>query len=100
VVVAGTIDLVLGAPPARRSSVCVVEVRAGGPDGAGAGGRRLLALLETLRSGAPPCRAATYDARSGRLDAEEPTDDQLAEMVREVAACAVARCLDRAGAAA
>ncbi|MGH9093495.1 MAG: hypothetical protein ACRDZR_19245 [Acidimicrobiales bacterium] len=99
VVVVGTADLVLGAPPARRSSVCVVEVRAGGP-GTDVHGRRLLALLETLRSGAPPCRVATYHASTGELQVEEPSDRQLGETVQDVVACAVARCRERLGAVA
>jgi len=72
-------DLVLGAPSRAHASICLVDVR-GGPGGAAARvGRHYLALLETIRSGAPPARLATYHAASGRLETEDVTDALLAQ---------------------
>lgn len=83
-VLRATAALVLGPPPRDRASVCLVDVRAGEPRAAHADDRRFLALVETLRSGAPPCRVATYYPVSGRLDADDPTDATLASTVAAV----------------
>lgn len=98
VVLLGIGDLVLGAPPADRESVCVVELRTGGPSAGDRLGRCLLGLLETLRSGAPPFRVATYYPATGDLVSEEVRDVDLAATVHEVIACAIRRCDRRAAA--
>ncbi|MGH9110435.1 MAG: hypothetical protein ACRDY3_13430 [Acidimicrobiales bacterium] len=84
VVLMATAALVLGPPAERHSSVCLVDVRAGGPMEEHASGRRYLALVETLRSGAPPCRVATYYPGTGQLVVEDPTDEALASTVVDV----------------
>jgi hypothetical protein len=40
------------------------------------------ALLETLRSGAPPFRVATYYCSTGEIDAEEVTEEVLIASVQ------------------
>lgn len=92
VVLVGVADLVLGAPPVDRASVCLVEVRSAPPTEEHRRARTYLGLLETLRSGAPPCRVATYYSGSGVLEAEEPRDEELANQVRDVIACTAERC--------
>lgn len=92
VVLVGVADLVLGAPPVDRASVCLVDVRSAAPTGEHRRARTYLGLLETLRSGAPPCRVATYYSGSGVLDAEEPRDEELAQVVRDVIAATAERC--------
>lgn len=79
VVLVGDADLVLGAPSEGRASVCLVEVASGRPSRARFEQRRRLALLETVRSGAPPFRVATYYPALGRLDAEEVNGGLLAD---------------------
>jgi hypothetical protein len=100
VVLAGVADLVLGAPPVDRSSVCLVEVRTSAPAEEHRRARTFLGLLETLRSGAAPIRVATYYSGPGVLDAEEPGDEELGAAVREVIATAAERCRALVGAAA
>lgn len=80
----GVFDLALGLPPAERCSVCLVEVKSGK--------RRVehkldlcfYALLETLRSGAPPFKVATFYTATGELDADPITEDLLVVTVRRV----------------
>lgn len=79
-----TVDLALGTPSHGVASVCLVEVRAGPGAPPGPGGRRFLALAETLRSGAPPCTVATYDAASGSLDVDEVDETMLVAAVGDV----------------
>lgn len=81
VVLRATAPLALGAPAARRSSVCLVDVRAGGPNPEHGVDRRLLALAETLCAGAPPCRVATYYPSSSHVETEDPDDGTLAATV-------------------
>lgn len=100
VVLAGVADLVLGAPPVDRSSVCLVDVRTSAPVEEHRRARTFLGLLETLRSGAAPFRVATYYSGSGVLDAEEPGDDELGAILRDVIASTADRCRALMGAAA
>ena len=83
VVLAAIADLALGTPSAGSASVCLVGVRAAGPGPTDARARRFLALLETLRSGAPPFRVATYYPAVGHLDVDDITDELLAGAVVE-----------------
>lgn len=78
IVLVGRADLVLGAPSEGRASVCLVDVVSGIPSRARVEQRRRLALLETVRSGAPPFRVATYYPALGRLDADAVTGGLLA----------------------
>lgn len=84
VVLRGRADLVLGAPSDGRASVCLVDVRSGDPQPADRRYRCFLALLETVRSGAPPFRTATYYPALGDVQVEEVTDDLLAATVGDV----------------
>jgi hypothetical protein len=79
-------DLVLGAPAEATASVCLVGVAPGAPGTADARGRRFLALVETLRSGAPPFRVATYHPEAGGLVAEDVTEAMLKSAVVDVLA--------------
>jgi len=97
VVLAGVVDLVLGSPAQDRASVCLVELKSGArriehrPD------LHFYALLETLRSGAPPFRIATYYTRTGELDVEAVSEDVLVTAVQRVLAGAVKLCRLAAG---
>lgn len=84
VLLRATAALVLGAPPVDRAAHCVLDVRASWPHEVHAADRRFLALLETLRAGAPPCRIATWYPATGHLDTEDPTDTSLAATVPTV----------------
>jgi len=85
VMLRATADLVLGRPPDSAASICLVRLhdeRRGPLDARQA--RRALAIAETLRSGTPPWRVATYDPGAGRLDCDEVTNELLADAVRDV----------------
>ena len=70
VLLSGRVDLAIGAPSAGRASVCIVEVKSGRRRVEHRGDVHLYALLETLRSGAPPFRVATFYTAGGELDVE------------------------------
>jgi hypothetical protein len=84
VVLAGVIDLALGRPAEERASVCIVEVKSGRRRVEHRGDIHFYALLETLRSGAPPFRVATYYTSTGELDVEPVTEAVLAACVERV----------------
>jgi hypothetical protein len=92
VVLSGVVDLAFGAPAADRASVCVVEIKSGRRRIEHRGDLHFYALLETLRSGAPPFRIATYYTRTGELDVEPVTDDVLVGALQRVLAGAVRLC--------
>jgi len=73
----GVVDLAFGAPSTGRASVCLVELKSGARRLEHRGDVHFYALLETLRSGAPPFRIATYYSSSGELDAEQVGEDVL-----------------------
>jgi len=80
VVLHGVFDLLVDAPegPGRARGALALST-----DGAWGRTRRslhYLALLETLRSGAPPCRVAQVDSSSGRFGAEDVREEQLRVM--------------------
>lgn len=78
-----TADLVLGTPSRGTASVCLVEVGAGAPAALHARSRRFIALAETLRSGAPPFRVATYHPGPSLLVTEEVSDAMLVAAVED-----------------
>jgi len=88
----GRVDLAIGRPGLTVASVAIVEVKSGA--------RRLehrmdlhfYALVETLRSPAPPFAVATYYTRTGELDVEPVSDDLLASAARRTLAGIGALC--------
>ncbi|MGH8979436.1 MAG: hypothetical protein ACRDWE_00240 [Acidimicrobiales bacterium] len=84
VLLAATTDLALGAPDGRTASVSMVQLRPRPPSEGDRSRRRLLALAETLRSGAPPFRVATYHPASGELVCDDVCDTMLALAVEDV----------------
>ena len=88
----GRVDLAIGRPGLAVASVAIVEVKSGA--------RRLehrmdlhfYALVETLRSPAPPFAVATYYTRTGELDVEPVSDDLLASAARRTLAGIGALC--------
>lgn len=86
VVLVGVIDLVIGSPSSGRASVGLVEVKSGRPRSQDRADLRYYALLETLRSGAPPFRITTFYTRTGQALAEDVDDQILAASVERVLA--------------
>lgn len=84
VVLSGIADLMLGAPASAVASVCVVEVKSGPRRVEHRADVHFYALLETLRSGAPPFRVATYYTATGELDVEPVGEDLLTATVPRV----------------
>jgi hypothetical protein len=85
-------DLVLGDPSTGSASVCLVEVRSGARRSGDRARRRYAALLETLRSGAPPFRVATYYTRDGSIEVDEVDDDLLTATVSDVVEAVTTAC--------
>jgi len=92
VVMSGVVDLAFGGPAGEQASVCVVEIKSGRRRVDHRADLHFYALLETLRSGAPPFRIATYYTRTGELDVEPVTDDVLVTAVERVLAGTVRLC--------
>lgn len=84
IVLVGIVDLVIGRPSRGRASVEVIDVKSGRPRLDDREDLRYYALLETLRSGAPPFRVATFYTRTGQVDFEDVTDEVLTCTVRSV----------------
>jgi hypothetical protein len=84
VLLAGVFDLVIGRPCAGVASVCLVELKSGAPRLTDRDELWFYALLETLRSGAPPFRAATCYSRTGGIDAFDVSDEGLAATVNRI----------------
>ena len=82
VVLCGLIDLVVGVPSRGRASTGLVEVKSGRRMPEHRPDVHYYALLETLRSGAPPFRVATYYCATGEIDAEEVTEEVLIASVQ------------------
>jgi hypothetical protein len=97
VVMNGVVDLAFGGPAGERASVCIVELKSGRRRVEHRGDLHFYALLETLRSGAPPFRIATYYTRTGELDVEAVSEDVLVSAVQRVLAGAVRLCRLAAG---
>ncbi len=70
-------DLTIGRPAGDEGSVAIVEVKSGGRRIEHRADLHFYALVETLRSLAPPFVVATYYTRTGELDVEPITEDLL-----------------------
>jgi len=84
ITMSGTIDLLVGTPSQGQASVCLVELAATAGRSDQWLGVRFLALLETLRSGAAPARAAVFDPVTGEVAAEEVTEEALCATLESV----------------
>lgn len=70
-------DLTIGRPAGDEGSVAIVEIKSGARRIEHRADLHFYALLETLRSPAPPFVVATYYTRTGELDVEPITDELL-----------------------
>jgi hypothetical protein len=77
VVIHGTFDLVVGLPHQHTASLCALGVSSGGSWADERRSLHYLALLETLRSGAPPFRLALLESASGRYGVEDVREEHL-----------------------
>ena len=98
VVLSGVVDLALGRPPRERASVCLVDVKSGRERPEHRADMHFYALLETLRSGAPPFQVATYYTGTGALVADPVDEDLLASALARTVDGAARLCRLAAGA--
>lgn len=82
----GRVDLAIGRPGLGVASVAIVEVKSGGRRPEHRYDLHFYALLETLRSPAPPFAVATYYSRTGELDVDPVSDELLAAAARRTVA--------------
>jgi hypothetical protein len=80
------VDLAIGLPARDQASVALVEVTSGTPRIERRSDRHFAALLEALRSPAPPFVVATYYTRTGELDVDPVTDELLVGAARRTLA--------------
>jgi hypothetical protein len=70
-------DLVIGRPARHEASVAIIEVKSGYRRIEHRADLHFYALIEALRSPAPPFVVATYYTRTGELDVDPVTEDLL-----------------------
>ena len=80
------VDLAVGRPAETESTVALVEVKSGARRAVHRADLGFYALLETLRTGAPPFAVATYYTRTGELDVEPVTGASVVESARRLLA--------------
>ncbi len=81
VILRGMADLAIGQPNKEVPSICLVSVRSTPLHHAHREELRFLGLIETLRSGVPPFRLATYSTLTGEVLAEAVTEELLKNTV-------------------
>lgn len=79
------VDLVIGRPARHQGSVALVEVKSGSRRVEHRADLHFYALVEALRSPAPPFAVATYYSRTGELDVDPVTDELLVGAARRTA---------------
>lgn len=82
----GRVDLAIGRPGLNVASVAIVEVKSGTRRPEHRKDLHFYALIETLRSPAPPFVVATYYTRTGELDIDPVSDELLAAAARRTVA--------------
>jgi hypothetical protein len=83
---AARVDLAVGRPAEDRASVAIVEVKSGVRRVEHRADLHFYALIEALRSPAPPFVVATYYTRTGELDVDPVTEELLATASRRALA--------------
>jgi len=76
------VDLAIGRPARDEASVAIVEVASGSRRVEHRADLHFYALIEALRSPAPPFVVATYYSRTGELDVDPVTDELLVGAAR------------------
>jgi hypothetical protein len=80
------VDLAIGAPAADEASVAIVEIKSGMRRAEHRADLHFYALVESLRSPAPPFVVATYYTRTGELDVDPVSEDLLVGAARRTLA--------------
>lgn len=80
------VDLAIGAPATDEASVAIVEVKSGVRRAEHRADLHFYALLESLRSPAPPFVVATYYTRTGELDVDPVSEELLVGATRRTLA--------------
>jgi len=84
VVLKGKVDLSLGRAQGTEARVLLVDFKTGAPHRGHVDDLRYYALLETVRSGVPPFRVATYYLDAARWHHEDVTPELLTSAARRV----------------
>jgi hypothetical protein len=79
------VDLAIGRPLPHKASVALVEVKSGARRPEHRDDRHFDALVEAVRSPAPPFVVATYYTRTGELDVDPVSPELLVESARRTA---------------
>jgi len=90
VLLSARIDLAVGRPAVDHASVGIVELKSGKRRAEHRADLHFYALIEALRSPAPPFMVATYYSRTGELDVEPVSEDLLVAAARRTVAGAEA----------
>jgi PD-(D/E)XK nuclease superfamily protein len=90
VLLSARVDLALGRPAVNHASVGIVELKSGKRRAEHRADLHFYALIEALRSPAPPFMVATYYSRTGELDVEPVSADLLVAAARRTIAGAQA----------
>ncbi len=86
VVLQGFFDLLVGVPHRGEASLCALGLATGVPWAWERRSLHFLALLETLRSGAPPFRLAVIESSTGRFGVEDVREDHVRAIASHLAA--------------
>jgi hypothetical protein len=80
------VDLAIGAPAPDEASVAIVEIKSGMRRAEHRADLHFYALVESLRSPAPPFAVATYYTRTGELDVDPVSEELLVGAARRTLA--------------
>jgi hypothetical protein len=80
------VDLAIGAPATDEASVAIVEIKSGLRRAEHRSDLHFYALLESLRSPAPPFVVATYYTRTGEFDVDPVSEELLVGAARRTLA--------------
>ena len=86
VVLHGTFDLLVGLPQRGTASLCALGLSTGAAWASERRSLHFLALLETLRSGAPPFRLALLESATGRYGVEDVREEHLRAIASHLSA--------------
>ena len=89
VILKGKVDLALGRRDGDRARVLIVDFKTGTPHRGHVDDLRFYALLDTIRSGVPPFRVASYYLDAARWHHEDVTEDLLEAAAHRVVQGAV-----------